>query len=265
MKVPNMIDAKKRHQNKINYTNYNNDIDKFGNNRKFYVRTYGCQMNEHDSEKIRGMLLNAGFIPSEDINDADIIILNTCAIRENAHDKVFGFLGVLKHMKKTNKELIVGITGCMAQEEVVINNILNKYKQVDFVIGTHNLDRLLPVLKEKIDTKKRQIEVLSYEGDVVENIPVNRDSKYSAWVDIIYGCDKFCTYCIVPYTRGTQRSRRHEDIVNEVKELVKDGYKEVTLLGQNVNAYGKDLDNDYNMANLLEDVASIMAFSLVQP
>ncbi len=255
MKVPNMIDAKKRHQNKINYTNYNNDIDKFGNNRKFYVRTYGCQMNEHDSEKIRGMLLNAGFIPSEDINDADIIILNTCAIRENAHDKVFGFLGVLKHMKKTNKELIVGITGCMAQEEVVINNILNKYKHVDFVIGTNHLDRLLPVLKEKIDTKKRQIEVLSYEGDVVENIPVNRDSKYSAWVDIIYGCDKFCTYCIVPYTRGTQRSRRHEDIVNEVKELVKDGYKEVTLLGQNVNAYGKDLYKDYTLANLLNDVA----------
>ena len=255
MKVPNMLDAKKRHQNKINYTNYDNNNYKFGENKKFFVRTYGCQMNEHDSEKIRGMLTNAGFINSDDINDADIIILNTCAIRENAHDKVFGFLGVLKHMKKTNKNLIVGITGCMSQEEVVVKEILNKYKQVDFVIGTHNLDRLLPVLKEKIDTNKRQIEVLSYEGDVVENIPVNRDSKYSAWVDIIYGCDKFCTYCIVPYTRGTQRSRHHEDIVNEVKELVKNGYKEVTLLGQNVNAYGKDLYDDYTLANLLNDVA----------
>ncbi len=255
MKTPNMLEAKKRNQKEIEYINYNNDLGKFGNGRKFYVRTYGCQMNEHDSEKIRGMLLSAGFIPTEDITDADIIILNTCAIRENAHDKVFGYLGVLKHMKKGKKDLLVGICGCMAQEEVVINEILNKYKQVDFVCGTHNLDNLLSIIKEKIDTKKRQIEVLSYEGDIVENIPVLRESKYSAWVDIIYGCDKFCTYCIVPYTRGTQRSRRHEDIIKEVEDLVKNGYKEVTLLGQNVNAYGKDLYKDYTLANLLEDTA----------
>ena len=255
MKTPNMIEAKKRHQTKIEYTNYKNDLGSFGNGRKFYVRTYGCQMNEHDSEKIRGMLSSAGFVNTDNIDEADVIILNTCAIRENAHDKVFGYLGVLKHMKKTNKDLFIGICGCMAQEEVVIDNILNKYKQVDFVCGTHNLDNLLSIIKEKIDTKKRQIEVLSYEGDVVENVPVLRESKYSAWVDIIYGCDKFCTYCIVPYTRGTQRSRRHEDIVDEVKDLVKNGYKEVTLLGQNVNAYGKDLYDDYTLANLLSDVA----------
>ncbi len=128
-------------------------------------------------------------------------------------------------------------------------------KYVDFVCGTHNLDNLISIVKNKIDTKKQQIEVLSYEGDVVENVPVLRESKYSAWVDIIYGCDKFCTYCIVPYTRGTQRSRKHEAIVDEVKELVKNGYKEVTLLGQNVNAYGKDLYEDYNLANLLSDVS----------
>ncbi|MBQ6285058.1 MAG: tRNA (N6-isopentenyl adenosine(37)-C2)-methylthiotransferase MiaB [Bacilli bacterium] len=255
MKTPNMLEAKKRHQGKIEYTNYSSNLEGFGKGKKFYVRTYGCQMNEHDSEKIRGMLLSVGFENADDINDADIIILNTCAIRENAHDKVFGYLGVLKHMKKSKKDLLIGICGCMAQEEVVINEILNKYKQVDFVCGTHNLDNLLSIIKEKIDTKKRQIEVLSYEGDVVENVPVSRDSKYSAWVDIIYGCDKFCTYCIVPYTRGTQRSRRHEDIVDEVKELVKNGYKEVTLLGQNVNAYGKDLYEDYTLANLLSDVA----------
>lgn len=143
----------------------------------------------------------------------------------------------------------------MAQEEVVVKDILNKYKYVDFVCGTHNLDNLVSIVKNKIDTKKQQIEVLSYEGDVVENVPVLRESKYSAWVDIIYGCDKFCTYCIVPYTRGTQRSRKHEAIVEEVKELVKNGYKEVTLLGQNVNAYGKDLYEDYNLANLLSDVS----------
>ena len=255
MKRPNMIDAKKRNRNEVKYTEYNKDFDEFGKNKKFYVRTYGCQMNEHDSEKIKGMLSLVGFKESEDINDADVIILNTCAIRENAHDKVFGFLGVLKHMKQSKKDLIVGICGCMAQEEVVVNEILNKYKQVDFVIGTHNLDNLLTVLKNKIDTKERQIEVLSYEGDVVENVPIVRDSKYSAWVDIIYGCDKFCTYCIVPYTRGTQRSRHHEDIVSEVKNLVENGYKEVTLLGQNVNAYGKDIYEDYTLANLLKDCA----------
>ncbi len=254
MKTPNMINAKNRHSNQIKYTKYNIDLGNFGKGKKFFVRTYGCQMNEHDSEKIKGMLTSVGFEYTDDINDADVIILNTCAIRENAHDKVFGFLGVLKHMKQS-KNIIVGICGCMAQEEVVINEILNKYKQVDFVCGTHNLDNILSILKEQIDTKKRQIEVLSYEGDVVENVPVLRDSIYSAWVDIIYGCDKFCTYCIVPYTRGMQRSRYHEDIVNEVKELVKKGYKEVTLLGQNVNAYGKDIYEDYTLANLLSDVA----------
>ena len=255
MKTPNMLDAKKRNQNDIKYVKYNKELDNFGEGKKFYVRTYGCQMNEHDSEKIKGMLESVGYSLAEDINDADIVILNTCAIRENAHDKVFGFLGVLKHMKQSKPNLLIGLCGCMAQEEVVINDILNKYKYVDFVCGTHNLDNMLSIIKNKIDTDKRQIEVLSYEGDVVEGVPVVRNSKYSAWIDIIYGCDKFCTYCIVPYTRGTQRSRKHEDIVSEVEQLVKDRYKEVTLLGQNVNAYGKDLYDNYNLADLLKDVS----------
>lgn len=256
MKTPNMLDAKKRNQNDIKYVKYDKEFDEFGKDKKFFVRTYGCQMNEHDSEKIKGMLKSVGFSESDDINDADIVILNTCAIRENAHDKVFGFLGVLKHMKQSKPNLLIGLCGCMAQEEVVVNDILNKYKYVDFVCGTHNLDNMLSIIKNKIDTDKRQIEVLSYEGDVVEGVPVVRDSKYSAWIDIIYGCDKFCTYCIVPYTRGTQRSRKHEDIVSEVEALVKDGYKEVTLLGQNVNAYGKDLYDNYNLADLLKDVSN---------
>ena len=255
MKTPNMLDAKKRNQNEIKYVDYNKNYDKFGEGKTFFVRTYGCQMNEHDSEKIRGMMKSVGFKLVDSIEDADVVILNTCAIRENAHDKVFGFLGVLKHLKQSKPDLLIGICGCMAQEEVVVKDILNKYKYVDFVCGTHNLDNLISLVKNKIDTKKQQIEVLSYEGDVVENVPVLRESKYSAWVDIIYGCDKFCTYCIVPYTRGTQRSRKHEAIVDEVKELVKNGYKEVTLLGQNVNAYGKDLYEDYNLANLLSDVS----------
>lgn len=255
MKTPNMLDAKKRNQNEIKYVDYDKNFDKFGEGKTFFVRTYGCQMNEHDSEKIRGMMKSVGFKLVDSIEEADVVILNTCAIRENAHDKVFGFLGVLKHLKQSKPDLLIGICGCMAQEEVVVKDILNKYKYVDFVCGTHNLDNLISIVKNKIDTKKQQIEVLSYEGDVVENVPVLRESKYSAWVDIIYGCDKFCTYCIVPYTRGTQRSRKHEAIVEEVKELVKNGYKEVTLLGQNVNAYGKDLYEDYNLANLLSDVS----------
>ena len=256
MKKPNMIDAKKRNQHDINYTSYKQLNDKFGNNKKYFVRTYGCQMNEHDSEKINGMLESVGYKKAESYEDADIVILNTCAIRENAHDKVFGFLGVLKHIKDTtNPDLLVGLCGCMAQEEVVVNEILSKYKYVDFVFGTHNLDNMLNVIKEKIDTNKNQVEVLSYEGDVVEGVPTVRDSIYSAWVDIQYGCDKFCTYCIVPYTRGKQRSRKKEDIVNEVKDLKEKGYKEITLLGQNVNAYGKDIYDDYNLANLLSDVS----------
>lgn len=256
MKMPNMIDAKKRNNDKINYVNYNVSLDKFGEGKKFFVRTYGCQMNEHDSEKIKGMLKSVGYTECDSVDNADIVILNTCAIRENAHDKAFGFLGVLKHIKDTkNPGLLIGICGCMSQEKVVVDEILSKYKYVDFVCGTHNLDNLLNIIKDKIDNNTQQIEVLSYEGDVVEGVPVVRDSIYSAWVDIQYGCDKFCTYCIVPYTRGKQRSRTKESIIEEVKKLKEDGYKEVTLLGQNVNAYGKDLYNDYNLANLLSDVS----------
>lgn len=256
MKKPNMIEAKKREKNKVKYTEYNKISNKFGKNKKYFVRTYGCQMNEHDSEKICGMLESVGYKSTDDIESADIVILNTCAIRENAHDKVFGFLGVLKHIKDTtNPNLLVGICGCMAQEEVVVNEILKKYRYVDFVCGTHNLDNLISIIENKIETNNQQIEVLSYEGDIVENIPVVRESEYSAWVDIIYGCDKFCTYCIVPYTRGSQRSRKKEAIIDEVKKLKEAGYKEITLLGQNVNAYGKDIYDNYNLANLLADVS----------
>ena len=258
MKKPSMKEARKRSNSEFKYTSYNVKTSNFGKGKRYYVRTYGCQMNEHDSEKIIGMLESVGYKKTEEIENADIVILNTCAIRENAHDKVFGFLGVLKHIKDTtNPNLLVGICGCMAQEEVVVNEILKKYRYVDFVCGTHNLDNLLNIIEKEIETNNQQIEVLSYEGDIVENIPVVRESKYSAWVDIIYGCDKFCTYCIVPYTRGSQRSRKKEDILLEVKKLKESGYKEITLLGQNVNAYGKDLYDDYNLANLLSDVSEI--------
>lgn len=232
------------------------NLKELGLNKKYFIKTYGCQMNEHDSENIKAILEEMSFEYTDEMEDADLILLNTCAIRENAHNKVFGYLGRIKHLKETKPNIIVGLCGCMAQEEVVINEILEKYNWLDIVFGTHNIHALPDILLKALKNKKINVEVLSIEGDVVENIPVKRDSKYKAWVNIMYGCDKFCTYCIVPYTRGKQRSRLPEFIIEEVNKLVTDGYKEVTLLGQNVNAYGKDLDINYGMANLLEYVAN---------
>ena len=212
-------------------------------------------MNEHDSENIKALLDKIGFIETDDYNNADLVLLNTCSIRENAHNKAFGMLGRLKHLKEERKSLIIGLCGCMAQEEGVVEKIIQDYKFVNFVIGTHNIERLPIVIDKAISENKQEIEVFSKEGDLIEDIPVKRANSYKAFVNIIYGCDKFCTYCIVPYTRGGERSRRREDILKEVETLVKDGYKEVTLLGQNVNAYGKDLYDDYGLGELLEDVS----------
>ena len=257
MKLPNYKEAKKRSNNKSLKEFYNIDpsMKSIGKSKKYFIKTYGCQMNEHDSENISAILEQMGYKSVDDYMEADLIILNTCSIRENAHNKAFGMLGRLKHLKETHKDLIIGVCGCMAQEEKVIDDIMHKYKYVNFVFGTHNIHRLPFVLYESIKNNKQEIEVYSEEGSIVEDIPCKRVSKFKAYVNIMYGCDKFCTYCIVPYTRGKQRSRDKDDILKEVNELVKEGYKEVTLLGQNVNAYGKDLDNGYKMENLLEDVA----------
>ena len=255
--LPNLKEAKKRTNNEVKNYKYDrcDDYNNIGINKKYYIKTYGCQMNVHDSENIKALLEEMSFSETDSMEDADLIILNTCAIRENAHNKVFGFLGRVKHLKETKPSIITGICGCMAQEENVVSEIKNKYKWVDIVFGTHNLTELPRILNESIKNNKQEIEVLSIEGDIIEDIPVKRDSKYKAWVNIMYGCDKFCTYCIVPYTRGKQRSRNPKDIIREVEKLVQDGYKEVTLLGQNVNAYGKDLEIDYHMGDLLKDVA----------
>ena len=259
MSLPNLKDAKIRTNKEIKIIrdDYNLPINMkdIGKNKKYFLKTYGCQMNVHDSENIKAILEDMRFEETNDMEDADIIMLNTCAIRENAHNKMFGFLGRVKHLKQSKKDIICGICGCMAQEENVVDDLRNKYKWVDIVFGTHNIHKLPEILEESINKKKQEIEVFSIEGDVYEGIPVKRDSKYKAWVNIQYGCDKFCTYCIVPYTRGKQRSRLPIDIINEVKDLVKDGYKEVTLLGQNVNAYGKDLNINYTMSDLLEETA----------
>ena len=254
MHLPNMFDAKIRNKSKVNYIYESRVKSDVFEGKKYFLRTYGCQMNVHDSEEISALLENLGYEKVEDYTKADLIIINTCAIRENAHDKVFGFLGRCKHLKKTNKDLILGLCGCMAQEESVVDEIREKHPYIDIIFGTHNMNELPKMLLNFYG--KQLIEVYSKEGDVIEfgNL-YKRDSKVSAWVNIMYGCDKFCTYCIVPYTRGKQRSRKSEDIIKEVTELKEAGYEEVTLLGQNVNAYGKDLDDEIEFSSLLEKVS----------
>ena len=257
MNLPNLNEARKRTNNSVNRIDYKLDsvYKNIGENKTYHVKTYGCQMNEHDSENIEGLLESLGFTREEELEKADIIILNTCSIRENAHNKAFGMLGRIKHLKEKRPEIIVGVCGCMAQEEVVVKEILEKYKHVNFVFGTHNLYDLPRLICENMTNSKTNICVYSVEGDLVEGLPVKRVNNFKAYVNIIYGCDKFCTYCIVPYTRGKQRSRKMEDILEEVNTIIKEGYKEVTLLGQNVNAYGKDLNLGYDLADLLEQVA----------
>ncbi len=257
MQLPDLKQARKRTNEKVELIRFT-EQEKYKNivrDKYYFVKTYGCQMNEHDSENIKAMLEYMGYIESEKIESADLIILNTCSIRENANNKVFGMLGRIKHLKSFNKDLIVGITGCMTQEEVVTTKILEKYKWINFVVGTHKLDKICEEVYNSISGNKLDIVAPSIEGNIIEDLPVKRNNKYKAYINIQLGCDKFCTYCIVPYTRGKQRSRFPKDILNEVRLLKEQGYKEVILLGQNVNAYGKDLNINYTLANLLEDVA----------
>ena len=257
MLVPHLDKAKRRTKNEVKVRKYKiaKDLKNLGLGKSYFIKTYGCQMNVHDSENIKAILEDMSFKEAESMDRADLILLNTCAIRENAHNKVFGMIGRLKHMKEERPNLITGICGCMAQEEIVVDEILKKYSFLDVVFGTHNIDELPEILNKAMHNKKIEVDVNSCESDIIEDMPVKRDSKYKAWVNIMYGCDKFCTYCIVPYTRGKQRSRRFEDIIKEVQSLKEEGYKEVTLLGQNVYAYGKDLGLEYDMGDLLEAVA----------
>lgn len=228
---------------------------KLGKSKTFFVRTYGCQANERDSETIKGILLAMGFVQSNDWKKANLIILNTCAIRQNAEDKVFGMLGAIKALQKKKKDIVFGVCGCMPQQEKTIAEINKFFKQINFVFGTHNIYELPSILENVYVYKKQLIRVHSKEGNIVENLPDYRESKHKALVNIMYGCDHFCTYCIVPYTRGTIRSRDKKDILNELLSLKKKGYKDVTLLGQNVNSYGIDLKNKYRFVDLLEDAA----------
>ncbi|MDQ0214704.1 tRNA-2-methylthio-N6-dimethylallyladenosine synthase [Oikeobacillus pervagus] len=258
---PSLKEAKRRGKEEIKYHNDFEIPEEFlemGKGRKFYIRTYGCQMNEHDTEVMAGIFIQLGYEPTDTVEDANVILLNTCAIRENAENKVFGEIGHLKQLKTEKPDLLLGVCGCMSQEESVVNRILSKHQHVDIIFGTHNIHRLPNILKEAYLSKEMVIEVWSKEGDVVENLPKVRNGKIKAWVNIMYGCDKFCTYCIVPYTRGKERSRRPEEIIQEVRHLAAQGYQEITLLGQNVNAYGKDFDDiHYGLGDLMDAIRKI--------
>ena len=257
MNVPDLMVAKDRSKVDVKEKKLDLDIKPFFKGKKYFLRTYGCQMNVHDSEEIKYYLESLGYTAVDVLEDADIVILNTCAIRENAKDKVFGYLGRCKHLKKTKRDLIIAITGCLMQQPKEIEEIHNRHKYIDIIVGTHNLNELPSMIINANQKHLQEIEVYSNSDIVFENVKYNRDSKFSAWINIIYGCDKFCTYCIVPYTRGRERSRKIEEILDEVRDLKDKGYLEITLLGQNVNAYGKDLNLGYDFAILLEEVAKI--------
>ena len=231
------------------------DLRTLGIGKSYYIRTYGCQANVRDSETIGGMLGMMGFVPAGTPEEADLVIFNTCAVRHAAEEHVLGEIGSLKPHKLTHPETVFAVCGCMAQEEDMVKLLIEKYPQVDLLFGTHNLERF-PSLLEQAMHGRRTVEIESDgAGTVVEGMPVERSRRYKAFVNIMYGCDKFCTYCIVPYTRGKERSRRREDVIREVTAAKNAGAKEVTLLGQNVNAYGRDLGMEDGFSELLAETA----------
>lgn len=226
--------------------------------KKFFIRTYGCQANVRDEEIMSGLLISLGMERTEVKEEASIAILNTCAVRENAEDKVYGEIGEFKAVKNNNKDMILAICGCMIEQQHIIDFVTKTYPQVDIMFGTHNLQDLLKILDIYIKNPNEVlVDVSSKVGDVYEELPSKRNNEFKAFVNISYGCNKFCTYCIVPYTRGKERSRSMEDILKECKKLVDDGYQEITLLGQNVDSYGNDLKDGTTFAKLLEEVAKL--------
>ena len=229
-----------------------------------YVETYGCQQNEADSEKLRGYLAQSGYGIVSEAEGADVVIMNTCAIREHAEQPVFANLGALTHTKRRHPRQKIFLCGCMAGETKVSERIKHSYPHVDGVFSTHHLWQFPEILWKVLTTKKRQFFILDEPGSIAEGIPQVRDSSLKAWVSIMYGCNNFCTYCIVPYVRGRERSRKPEDILAECRALIADGCKEITLLGQNVNSYGKDLDCGVDFADLLGEIAKIEGDFLIR-
>lgn len=228
-----------------------------GRPRLALTETYGCQQNENDTERIRGMLFEAGFEFTDDAKIADVVIYNTCAVRENAEQKVFGRLGILKHIKEERRDMIIAVCGCMVQQEHITEKIKSVHEHVDLVFGTHALYKMPELLYKAMHQKKTVVDIEPSDGAIAEDIPILRDDSKKAWVSVMYGCNNFCSYCIVPYVRGRERSRTPEAVLNEVKELVKNGCTEIALLGQNVNSYGKDLDIEIDFADLMRMVNEI--------
>ncbi len=232
-------------------------VNTSGKPMRYNIETFGCQMNENDSERLSGMLSEMGYSECAKRADSDLIIFNTCCVRENAEQKVYGHLGALKKLKDINPNLKIAICGCMMQQKEVVEHIKKVYRHVDIIFGTHNLYKLPELLSNAMNSGKTIIDVWESTGSIAENMPIIRRENLKAWVTIMYGCNNFCTYCIVPYVRGRERSRSLEDIKNEVNKLAKDGCKEITLLGQNVNSYGNDLDDNISFAMLLRELNEI--------
>lgn len=228
-------------------------------NKKYCVVTYGCQMNLHESEKISGILSGMGMSAVNEPENADVVVFNTCCIRDTAERRALGNIGKMKELKKKNKNLLIVVTGCMTQQNGFAENMKERYQYVDVILGTHNISDLENQIRTRLEKKKRVAAVLDTDGYIDdETTPVTRTSFPNAWVNINYGCNNFCTYCIVPYVRGRERSRDMKSIISECEKLINDGYKEITLLGQNVNSYGNDVpDENVNFANLLREVAKI--------
>ena len=226
-------------------------------NKRYLIKTYGCQMNVHESEKIAGQLRDLGYEETQTAEDADVIVFNTCCVRENAEQHAFGNIGMYKKLKKEKKALVIAVCGCMTQQGEFAKKLSATFPFVDVIIGTYNIDEFGKILQKTVDTKKRVVEILDKNGDICEEITPYRSSYPNAWVNIAYGCNNFCSYCIVPYVRGRERSRLPENVVDEVKNLVNEGYKEITLLGQNVNSYGHDLKNGVSFSSLLDEIGKI--------
>ena len=259
--TPDLLKAASRKKEVTNFctasSKHIEELRKLSKDKKYYIRTYGCQANVRDEETMRAMLEDAGFVSSENVEEVDVIIINTCAVRENAEDKVYGEIGNLKRLRKKNKKLVLAICGCMVEQPEILKRLMDTFTEVNLFFGTHEIAQLLDLVYETMTTDERIVSIESKQGEVVEFIPDCRNNHFKAYVNIIYGCNKFCTYCIVPYTRGKERSRHFQDILNECQRLIDAGYQEITLLGQNVNAYGKDLDEGKDFADLMEAVAKL--------
>jgi len=228
------------------------------NTKKYCIMTYGCQMNVHESEKLAGFLEERGYVETKETKDADVIVFNTCCIRKSAEEKILGNIGAIKHLKKKNPNLIVAVCGCMSQQNDMANLLYKRFPFISIIFGTHNLGKFGKLLDDYDNTKNRIVAIDGAMLDIVENVPIARTSGYNGWVNIMYGCNNFCTYCIVPYVRGREKSRQMQDIIFEVESLLKTGnYKVITLLGQNVNSYGKDLNDGTTFASLLQKIADL--------